>query len=171
MKLTTEEIRRIIKEELRAFLAEKEVILPEPPQNWQVLIYSAEEAKEDRNIKATINRLDPQPYEEEDKCRRFESSSDPKPRHVMITPVVQDEIKNLATSKPKPFKQVEKDEFSQYLNEIQETAIKTAQLVWKRIKNYYKDPMQHIYVRYNCRDNFGKMMTYIESDKGFLSIK
>jgi len=172
MRITTEDIRRIIKEELRALLSEKEVVLPEPPQNWQILIYSTKEAMEDSNIKSIINRLEPQPYEEEeDKCRRFESSSDPNPRHIMITPSVQDEIKTLATSKLKAFKQVEKDEFSQYLNKIQKTAIETAKLVWKRIKDYSKDSTQHIYARYNCRDNFGKMMTYIESDKGFLSVK
>ena len=174
MRITTEDIRRIIKEELRALLSEKEAILPkELDQRWQIWIYSTKEAMEDSNIKSTINRKNPQPYEgEKNMCRKFESSSDPEPRHIMITPELQEEIGKLATSSKKPFKQIEgQKEFSKYLNGIQETAIATAKLVWKRIKDYYEDPKQHMYVNYSCTDNFGKMMTYIEADKGFLPAK
>lgn len=172
MRLTTEDIRRIIKEELESFLMEKESILPKPPQNWQILLYSAEEAQEQADIKAIINRIDPQPYEEEeDKCRRFESTADPNPRHVMITPAIKEEIKSLANSSPKPFKKIAKDKFIEYLNKIQKTAFKTAKLVWKRIEQYPEDPTRHIYARYSCKDDFGKMMTYLEADKDFLREK
>ena len=62
MRITTEDIRRIIKEELRALLSEKEAILPkELDQRWQIWIYSTKEAMEDSNIKSTINRKNPQP--------------------------------------------------------------------------------------------------------------
>ena len=174
MRLTTEEIREIIKEELSSFLMEKETIKSKNDQNWEILLYSKEADRGDKSIKSIMKRQRPKTYGEEHRCRSLEGTTDPSPRHVMITPAIMIDIRNLTTSRPKKFKQSDDGSgYVEYLRELQAVAIAVAKDVWPQINQYFRDPNlkndnHYIYARYNCTDDFGKMMTYLEADKGFV---
>jgi len=180
MKLALEEIKVIIREELESFLLEKDNIRSDNPrQGWEILLYSKKADRGDKSIRSIIKRQKPQSYGKEHMCRAQEGNEDPDPRHVMITPSLMINIRNLATQTPKKFRlsnEAGSSGYIRYLNRLQKIAVSVARQIWPQINKYFSDPNlkgdnHYIYARYNCTDEFGMMMTYLEADKDFLREK